>query len=281
MERAEEIIANVIIPYGLNVLGAILLLIIGWLIAGWAARRVRRLSERSERMDKTLTLLLANATKVIILIAVVIAVLNQFGIQTTSLVALLGVAGLAVGLAMQGTLSNFSAGVMLMLFRPFSVDEAVSISGITGVVDEIGLFSTRMHTFDNINMIVPNSNIWGANISNFSTNPTRRIDMVFGISYSDDINKAMKIVKEALDADERVLKEPEPMIVVGELGESSVNLYVRPWAKAADVWPARFDLTKDIKERFDKAGVTIPFPQRDLHVSQNASEKLLETKKNT
>ena len=281
MERAEEIIANVIIPYGLNVAGAILLLIVGWLIAGWAARRVRKFSERSERIDKTLTLLFANATKVIILIAVVIAVLNQFGIQTTSLVALLGVAGLAVGLAMQGTLSNFSAGVMLLLFRPFSVDEAVSISGITGVVDEIGLFSTRMHTFDNINMIIPNSNIWGANISNFSTNPTRRIDMVFGISYSDDINKAMKIVREALDADERILKDPEPMIVVGELGESSVNLYVRPWANAADVWPARFDLTKDIKERFDKAGITIPFPQRDLHVNQKASEQLLETKKNT
>ncbi len=268
MENFEEIVAEVIIPYGFNIIGAVTILIIGWLIASWASKRVRKSCEKSERIDKTLTPILTQSVKVLILIATVIAVLNRFGVETTSLVALLGVAGLAVGLALQGTLSNFSAGVMLMLFRPFNVGDAVNISGVLGVVDEIGLFSTQMHTFDNIYMVIPNSNIWGANISNFSTNPTRRVDMIFGISYTDDIDKAMKIVREALDADERVLADPEPMVAVGELGDSSVDLYVRPWTKASDLWPTRFALIKDIKERFDKEGITIPFPQRDVHFYQ-------------
>ncbi len=273
LENIEEIIAEVVVPYGLNIVGAIVILIIGWLIAGWAGRRVRKSCEKSERIDKTLTPILSQTVKVLILIATVIAVLNRFGVETTSLVALLGVAGLAVGLALQGTLSNFSAGVMLMLFRPFNVGDAVNISGVMGVVDEIGLFSTKMHTFDNIFMIIPNTNIWGANISNFSTNPTRRIDMVFGISYTDDINKAMKIIHEALEADERVLKDPAPMVAVGELGDSSVDIFVRPWSKASDLWPTRFALIKDIKERFDKEGISIPFPQRDVHLFQEEKAK--------
>lgn len=273
LENIEEIVAEVVVPYGFNIIGAIVILIIGWLIASWAGKRVRKACEKSERIDKTLTPILAQTVKVLILIATVIAVLNRFGVETTSLVALLGVAGLAVGLALQGTLSNFSAGVMLMLFRPFNVGDAVNISGVMGVVDEIGLFSTKMHTFDNIFMIIPNTNIWGANISNFSTNPTRRIDMVFGISYTDDINKAMKIIHEALEADERVLKDPAPMVAVGELGDSSVDIFVRPWSKASDLWPTRFALIKDIKERFDKEGITIPFPQRDVHLFQEETAK--------
>ena len=273
LENIEEIVAEVVVPYGFNILGAIVILIIGWLIASWASKRVRKACEKSERIDKTLTPILAQTVKVLILIATVIAVLNRFGVETTSLVALLGVAGLAVGLALQGTLSNFSAGVMLMLFRPFNVGDAVNISGVMGVVDEIGLFSTKMHTFDNIFMIIPNTNIWGANISNFSTNPTRRIDMVFGISYTDDINKAMKIIHEALEADERVLKDPAPMVAVGELGDSSVDIFVRPWSKASDLWPTRFALIKDIKERFDKEGISIPFPQRDVHLFQEEKAK--------
>lgn len=272
LENFDEIIASVIIPYALNVAGAIAILILGWLVAGWASKRVRKACDKSERIDATLVPILTQTVKVLILIATVIAVLNRFGFETTSLVALLGVAGLAVGLALQGTLSNFSAGVMLMLFRPFSVGDAVNLSSVMGVVDEIGLFSTKMHTFDNIHMIIPNSNIWGANISNFSINPTRRVDMVFGISYTDDINKAIKIIREALAADERVLKDPEPMVVVGELGESSVDLFVRPWTKASDMWPARFALIKDIKERFDKEGITIPFPQRDVHLYKTGGE---------
>lgn len=268
IENIEEIIAEVIIPYGMNIVGALVILILGWMVAGWASKRVRKACEKSEKIDNTLTPLFARTVKVLILIAVVIAVLNRFGVETTSLVALLGVAGLAVGLALQGTLSNFSAGVMLMLFRPFNVGDAVDISGVMGVVDEIGLFSTTMHTFDNIHMVIPNSNIWGSNISNFSTNPTRRIDMIFGISYTDDIEKAMKIIREALEAEERVLKDPEPMVAVGGLGDSSVDLYVRPWSKASDLWPTRFALIKDIKERFDREGISIPFPQRDVYLFQ-------------
>ncbi len=273
IENIDEIVAEVIIPYGLNIVGAIVILIIGWLIAGWASKRVRKACDKSERIDMTLTPILTQTVKVVILLVTVIAVLNRFGVETTSLVALIGVAGLAVGLALQGTLSNFSAGVMLMLFRPFNVGDAVNISGVMGVVDEIGLFSTKMHTFDNIYMVIPNTNIWGANISNFSTNPTRRVDMVFGISYTDDIDKAMKIIREALNADERVLKDPEPMVAVGELGDSSVDLFVRPWTKASDLWPTRFALIKDIKERFDKEGVSIPFPQRDVHFYQAENGK--------
>ncbi len=273
IENIDEIVAEVIIPYGLNIVGAIVILIIGWLIAGWASKRVRKACDKSERIDMTLTPILSQTVKVVILLVTVIAVLNRFGVETTSLVALIGVAGLAVGLALQGTLSNFSAGVMLMLFRPFNVGDAVNISGVMGVVDEIGLFSTKMHTFDNIYMVIPNTNIWGANISNFSTNPTRRVDMVFGISYTDDIDKAMKIIREALNADERVLKDPEPMVAVGELGDSSVDLFVRPWTKASDLWPTRFALIKDIKERFDKEGVSIPFPQRDVHFYQAENGK--------
>ncbi|MFO8029852.1 MAG: mechanosensitive ion channel [Cyclonatronaceae bacterium] len=268
IENIEEIIAEVIIPYGMNIVGALVILILGWLVAGWASKRVRKASEKSEKFDKTLIPIFAKTVKVLILIAVVIAVLNQFGVKTTSLLVLLGAAGLAVGLALQGTLSNFSAGVMLILFRPFKMDDAVNISGVVGVVEEIGLFFTTMHTFDNIHMVIPNSNIWGANISNFSTNPTRRIDMVLGISYTDDIDKAIKVIREALEAEERVLKDPEPMVAVGELGDSSVDLYVRPWSKASDLWPTRFALIKDIKERFDREGISIPFPQRDVHLFQ-------------
>ena len=265
----ESLFVMEIISYALNVLGAVLILILGWLVAGWLSKRTGKICEDSERIDQTLTPLIVKTVKYLILFATIIAVLSKFGFETASLVALLGVAGLTIGLAMQGTLSNVAAGVMMLSFRPFRVGDFVNAGGINGIVDEVGLFVTKMHTLENIFLIVPNARIWGTEIMNYSRNETRRVDMVFGISYGDDIDKAIRVIHEVLDADDRVLKEPEPLVAVGELGNSSVNLLVRPWTLSAEFWMTRLDLTKAIKKRFDKEGITIPFPQRDVHLYSN------------
>ena len=269
----NEFLAEYVIPYGLNVLGAIVILIVGWLVASWVSKRLYRYFEASGRVDKIIVPIIAKVAKIAILLATLIAVLSQFGLETTSLVALLGAAGLAVGLAMQGTLSNFAAGVMLLSLRPFERDDFIKGGGILGIVDEIGLFATKMHTLENIFLMLPNSKILGSEIMNYSRNATRRVDMVFRISYTDDIDVAFRIIREALEADKRVLKEPEPMLAVGELGNSSVDLLVRPWTKNPDWFAAKLDLTKDIKQRFDKGGITIPFPQRDVHLFQKNGDK--------
>ena len=278
LEDLDVILAEQVVPYALNVMGAVLILIVGWLIAGWVGKRIRRVCEDSNRLDQTLTPLIAKTVKSVILIATLIAVLSKFGFETTSLVALLGAAGLTIGLAMQGTLSNVAAGVMMLLFRPFEVGDFVSAGGTTGIVDEIGLFMTKMHTLENVFLIVPNSRIWGSEILNYSRNKTRRVDMVFGISYGDDIDKAIRLIRDVLDSEERVLKDPEPLVAVGELGDSSVNLLVRPWTLSSEFWMTRLDLIKAIKQRFDKENITIPFPQRDVHLSsKNGAGKELTT----
>ena len=257
---------NYLVENGVSLLGAIVILVVGWIFANWAARLMRTRAEKSPRIDTTLALVMSKVTRILILAITLIAVLGKFGVETTSLVALMGAAGLTVGLAMQGTLSNVAAGVMLLGFRPFKVGEFVDFEGGMGVVDEIGLFMTRMHTPDNLAMIVPNAKIWGNVIKNFATNPTRRLDLVFGISYGDDMSRAMEIVREVITAEPRCLKEPAPVVVVGELGDSSVNLWVRPWVKPADYWVVKWDLTRRVKEAFDQKGITIPFPQRDVHL---------------
>jgi small conductance mechanosensitive channel len=167
--------------------------------------------------------------------------------------------------ALQGTLSNIASGMMLLILRPFNVGDVIVVGSTTGIVDEIGLFITEMHTFDNIYVVFPNSKVWGDKIENYTRFNTRRVDMEFGIHYNDDIDKAMDIVKDELDNDERVLAEPEPLIAVGTLADSSVNIRVRPWTQTDNLWPLRYDLTKRIKERFDEQDITIPFPQRDVH----------------
>ncbi len=252
---------------GIQALAAIAILIAGWLIAAAAQRAVRRRAERSAALDATLAIVLGKVTRVLILVITLIAVLNQFGVQTASLIALLGAAGLAVGLALQGTLSNVAAGIMLLILRPIRVGDFVEISSTLGTVDEIGLFVTSMHTPDNIAMVMPNSQIWGTSIKNFTQNDTRRVDMVFGISYSDDMDKAVHIINSLIAADQRFLGEPEPLVAVAELADSSVNIYARPWVNRADFFAAKLDLTKKVKERFDAEGVSIPFPQRDVHMS--------------
>jgi len=256
------------VQYGMSILGAILIFIAGYIVAGWTARRVLKWGENSEKVDDTIVPVLSKVAKIFVLIVTLLAVLGQFGVETTSIVAVLGASALAIGLALQGTLSNVASGVMLLTLRPFGVGDAVKIGGTTGIVDSIGLFTTEMHSFDNIGISIPNSKVWGSEIQNMNRFETRRVDMQFGISYDDDMDKAMKVIKEVLGADERVLDEPEPMLAVSELGDNAVGIIARPWSKTGDVWPLRFDTIKKVKERFDEEDISFPYPQRDVHMFQ-------------
>jgi small conductance mechanosensitive channel len=272
-QNANELIAKVVeltSTWGLKVVGAIVVLIVGRIICGMIRRGVRHSLERSQ-IDESLIPFLSSTVYYLALAAVIIAVLNLFGVQTTSVVAVLGAASLAVGLALQGTLSNFSAGTMLLIFRPFRIGHWVEVAGAAGSVKEIGLFSTVLHTGDNVRITIPNSAIYGNTIKNYSANDTRRIDLVMGISYDDDIARAIETIEKTLAGDSRVLQDPAPQIAVSELGDSSVNLVVRPWVAASEYWPTRFDLTRRLKENLEGAGCSIPYPQRDVHIHGNGA----------
>jgi small conductance mechanosensitive channel len=264
----SDTLMPMVVDHGLSVIGAILILIAGWMFAGWAKKRIVTRASKAESLDDTLVPILGQTTRVFIMIVTVLAVLGQFGVETTSIVAVLGASALAVGLALQGTLSNIAAGVMLLILRPFKIGDAVSVGGTMGIVDAIGLFTTEMHSFDNIGISMPNSKVWGTEIQNLSRYETRRVDMEFGISYGDNMDNAIDIISQILDEDERVLKEPAPLVAVSNLGNSSVDIRVRPWTETKNVWPLRYDITKKVKERFDENGVSIPFPQRDVHLFQ-------------
>jgi small conductance mechanosensitive channel len=207
-----------------------------------------------------------NLCYVVLLTFVVIAALANIGLQTASFVAVLGAAGLAVGLALQGSLSNFAAGVLMLIFKPIRVGDFVEAGGAKGSVKEVGIFTTILNSPDNVRIIVPNSQIMGSSISNYTVNGTRRVDMVIGVSYEDDLKKAKKVIEDVLAADGRILADPAPVVAVSALADSSVNFVVRPWVKVADYWPTYFDLTAQIKVALEKGGLTIPFPQRDVHV---------------
>ncbi len=266
----DQVIQNVVTlvsVWGLQMAGALAVLIIGRFGCGVARKSVRRAME-SRRVDPSLVPFVSNLVYYMLFAAVVIAVLGLFGIETTSLVAVLGTAGLAIGLAIQGTLSNFSSGVMLLLFRPFHVGDYIEAAGVSGTVDEIGVFSTTLNTPDNVKIIVPNSGIFGATIKNYSANETRRIDIVLGISYDDDISDAIAIINAVLGKDSRVLADPEPTVAVSELSDSSVNLVVRPWCRREDYWNLRCDLIRKFKEELKQGGCTIPYPQHDVHLHQ-------------
>jgi small conductance mechanosensitive channel len=256
--------------WGLKVVGALAVLVVGRIVAGMIRRAVRRGLERAE-VDATLRPFLTGLVYYAALAVVVIAVLNLFGIETTSLIAILGAAGLAVGLALQGTLSNFASGVMLLVFRPFKVGDYVEAAGTAGSVEQVGVFNSILKSPDNVLIVVPNSQIYGQTIKNYSGFETRRIDMVMGISYDDDIGVAVETILSILGADERVLKDPAPVVAVNELADSSVNLVVRPWCQGSDYWTLKWDLTRRLKEGLEKAGCSIPYPQRDVHLKQ-ASE---------
>lgn len=250
--------------WGLKVLGAVAVVIVGRLIAGWFRGLTTRGLTRAS-FDPTLVPFLANLVFIALMTFVLISAAGLVGIPMTSFVAVIGAAGLAVALAFQGTLSNFSSGVMLLTFRPFKVGDFVEVGGVSGTVQEIGIFVTTLHTPDNVRIVVPNTKISGDTIKNYSANPTRRIDLVMGVGYGDDLNVAIRTIREVLGEEDRVLAEPEPQVAVSELGDSSVNIVVRPWVNAEDYWGTRFDLTKELKERLEAAGCEIPFPQRDVH----------------
>ena len=270
MEGMMQVIEDLVTIWGLRMIGALAVLIIGWMVAKWVRSSMRRSLGRMA-VDKTLVPFLSSFVYYLILTFVLIAVLRLFGLQTTSLIAVVGAAGLAVGLAVQGTLSNFAAGVMLLLFRPFKVGDFVGAGGTSGTVVEIAIFATTLHSPDNVRIVVPNASIYGQTVKNFSANDTRRNDMVIGISYDDNIGRAIETVQRILSSDDRVLKDPDPVIAVSELADSSVNLVVRPWCKKEDYWDLRFDLTRRFKEELEAAGCSIPYPQTDVHVHQTSA----------
>jgi small conductance mechanosensitive channel len=253
--------------YGLKIVGALVIFIIGRWIAKFIKRLLTRLMTKRE-VDATLVPFMANIIYFLLMAFVIIAAISQLGVQTTSFIAILGAAGLAIGLALQGSLSNFAAGVLMIIFRPFKVGDYIEGGGTSGVVENISVFVTNLKTPDNKAVIVPNAAMMGGNITNYSTKEIRRVDMTAGIGYGDDIDKARKVLNGILAADERILKDPAPTVAVVELADSSVNFVVRPWVKTADYWAVYFDVTEQIKKRFDSEGVSIPFPQRDVHLFQ-------------
>ena len=262
----DAIIATVT-TYGVKVLGAVAVLMVGRIVAGGLRRSVGRTLEK-QGVDATLTPFISSMVYWLAMVVVLIAVLTLFGVNTASLVAVLGAASLAVGLALQGTLANFAAGVMLLIFRPFRVGDLVDLGGTEGVVEAIGVFSTSLNSLDNIRIIVPNGEVYGKTIKNYSANETRRVDMVVGVGYGDDLTMIRETITRIVKADARVLSEPAPDIEVVEMADSSVNFVVRPWVKTDDYWPVRFALTEALKTGIEAAGGNIPFPQRDIHLHQ-------------
>jgi len=267
MEVISERIWNLVLEHGPSVIYALVILIVGMAVCRIVRAGVRKALTRAN-VDATLVPFISKMAYYLALTFVIVFVLARFGIETTSIIAVLGGAALAVGLALQGTLSNFAAGVMLLVFRPFDVGDAVDAGGTAGKVVEIGLFCTTLHSPDNVKIILPNSSVYGAIIKNFSANETRRNDIVMGVAYGDNLGTAMDVIRRVLDADTRVLKDPEPLIAVGELADSSVNILVRPWCKVEDYWLLRFDLLRTLKEQLEAAGCSIPFPQTDVHLHQ-------------
>ncbi len=259
------------LEYGLKILAALAVLIIGM----WAAKLIRKgivKAMEKKGLDPTLISFLSALVHVGVQAFVIVAALGALDIKTASFIAVLGAAGLAVGLALQGSLSNFASGVLMIIFKPISVGDFVEAGGTMGSVVEISIFTTVLNTPDNKKVIVPNSNVMGSNITNYNANGTRRVDLVAGIGYGDDIDKAKTVLEGILAADDRILKTPEPSVAVVEMADSSVNFVVRPWCTGADYWDVYFDTTEAIKKRFDEEGISIPFPQRDVHLYEHKGE---------
>lgn len=260
--------------YGVKLLSALAIFIIGKWVSKKIVALVKKAMEKG-KVDDTLISFGGNVIYALMLTFVVIAALSQVGIETTSMAAAIAAAGLAIGLALQGSLSNLAAGVMIILFRPFKIGDYIEAAGTSGTVEDISIFTTTLKTPDNKEVIVPNGGITSGNITNYSAKDTRRIDLVIGVGYDDDLKKVRKTLEKVLKAEKRLLAEPEPTIAVSELGDSSVNFVVRPWVNSSEYWPTRFALIEAIKTTFDKEGITIPFPQRDVHVvDEKAAKKL-------
>jgi len=266
LEQLNQFASDNIIPFGYNLIAALIIFIIG----KWVASRVGNGVDGvlSKKLDPTVSRFVGNLANIALLAVVVIAALDRLGLETTSLIAIVGAAGLAVGLALKDSLGNFASGVMLIVFRPFKVGDFVEAGGAMGVVREIRIFATIFTSGDNKVISVPNGSIMGGNIVNYSQMPTRRVDMTVGVGYGSDLAKVKTVLTDILGADERVLKDPAPVVAVMELGDSSINLVVRPWVNSADYWAVLWDTTETIKRRFDEEGIEIPFPQMDVHLSK-------------
>ena len=258
-------VSPLILSWGVKIVSAFILLLIGLQIVGWVAGLIKKQVNKNPRIDNTLGNFFASIVRYVGLVIVFITVLSVFGVQVTSLVAVLGAATLAIGLALQGTLGHLAAGVMLVFFRPFNLGEFVEVGGKSGTVKELNLFFTALHTVDNVRIIIPNGEVWGQPIENYSANPERRCDITFGISYESDIDKAMRVILDVVAADGRFMDTPaEPWVRVVNLGDSSVDLQLRAWLKGSDYWEARFATMKSVKEAFDSAGIDIPYPHRTI-----------------
>ena len=253
------------LAFGIDVVIALLIFFVGRIIIGILVR-VMSAAMQKNGVEKTLETFVNNLVRTALLIVVIIAAIGQLGIQTTSFIAIFGAAGLAVGLALQGSLSNFASGVLIVLFRPYKVGDFVEAAGISGSIEQVQILTTIFKTGDNKQVIVPNSQVMNSIITNYSANDTRRIDMVVGVSYDDDLDKVRKTLEEIVAADTRVLDDPAPQIAVSELADSSVNFILRPWCATSDYWSLKCDLIETIKKRFDKESISFPYPQQDVHL---------------
>lgn len=261
----QDLLIQYAITYGTKIIGAFAIFILGKWISKTIVKALRRLMERA-KLEATLVSFAANMAYGIMLAFVVIAAISHLGVETTSLAAVIGAAGLAVGLALQGSLSNFAAGVMIILFRPFKLDDVVEMTGVIGTVKDISIFTTTLITGDNKTVIIPNASVTSGNITNFSTQGTRRVDLVFGCGYDDNIKQVKETLEEIVAQDSRILKDPAPRVALQELADSSVNFVVRPWVNSVDYWDVYFDLHEQVKLTFDEKGISIPFPQQDVHI---------------
>jgi small conductance mechanosensitive channel len=267
VEKILDTITYWITTYSFKLIAAILVFLIGkWIVGRLTSLFVKILNKH--KVEQTLINFLENVVYYVLLVLVLVAAASQLGINTTSFLTIIGAAGLAVGLALKDSLSNIASGVLLIFLRPFTVGDVVTIAGSTGKVESVNIFHTTVNTLDNKRITIPNSNITTDSITNLFINPTRRVDLVFGIGYSDDIPKAKQILIDLVEADSRILKDPKPTVAVFELGDSSVNFVVRPWVNSDDYWPVYFDLTEKVKRTFDDQEISIPFPQRDVHLYQ-------------
>lgn len=267
-----KIMENYALPWGIKIITALAIYIIGRWVVKIALRLVRKVLNKG-KMDEMLIDFVLSIANALAILFIIIAALSQLGVDTTSLVALIGAAGLAVGLALQNSLSNFAAGVMLIIFKPFKVGDFIQAAGESGVVETVNIFTTSIKTGDNKLILIPNATIYNGNITNFSVKDTRRIDMVFGIGYDDDIRLAKSILEKIINEDARIFKDPKPVIALSELGDSSVNFIVRPWAKSSDYWQILWDTNEKVKIEFDANNISIPYPQMDVHINQtNATE---------
>ena len=276
-EIDTDILLTYAIEYGTAFISAIAIFIIGKWIAGQISNLLRKAMEKN-KLDSTIVSFLSNIIYYVLFAIVIIAAIGALGVETTSLAAVIAAAGLAIGLALQGSLSNFAAGVMIILFRPFRNGDYIDAAGVAGTVEEVNIFTTHLVTVDNCSVIVPNGSLIDGNIINYSKKKKRRVDLVIGVAYSENLSHVKQVLKDIVTSHDKILETPEYTLAVSELADNSVNLILRPWVKSEDYFEVKFELTEAIKNRFDEEGISIPFPQRDLHIIETAAPKLTTPK---